>query len=171
MIGTHSWSNVNMADSRKNSFAKIVLLILGVFIVATVIYIAVDTSKKKAPETVIVTNETLTNILQNRNVVVPAVEPIQPDEFYSATGTITEKQANVLTIDASVFINNQLVERTYTVEVTPDTVYTLIDLTSGTNTPITYGQLQSGDRVTFQAEDDLATAAHTIATMIDKLIN
>lgn len=152
---------------RKNTFAKIALLVIGVFVTAVVIIIAVSVSKH-APNTVTVANSGNTNTATNTSA---PVDPIFSSRIFAATGSVTQKQGNVLTVRGQIYIENVLTEKVFTVEVTPATTYTLVNRDTGLTSESNFGQIQVGDTITFRANDNLVETNSVVATLIDKLIN
>lgn len=158
-----------MADTvRNNSFAKIALLLVGVFVSAVVVIIAVNVSKQP-PTTIHIVNSTNINTAST-NAVAP-VDPVYSSRIYAATGTVTEKLGNVLTVRANMYIENVLTERTYTVQVTPNTIYTIISNDTGLSSDGTFGDIGLGDKITFSSDDNLVVTTSIIATMIDKIVD
>lgn len=156
-----------MPEVNKNTFAKIALLVLGIFVTTIVVIIAIDVSRQTPPVVNVVnapTNAALTNAGE-------PIIPIQPSQFFAATGTVTAKQGNALTVTASVHIDNELTDRVYTVQVTPNTVFTQIDRQTTQTKTINFGNIAVNDTITFRAEENLAAQTVVTATLVDKLIN
>ncbi|MFH0951763.1 MAG: hypothetical protein V1838_01090 [Patescibacteria group bacterium] len=161
-----------MSTIKNNSYAKIALLLVGIFVTAIVVIIAFDVSKNKANISITTANINATEVpdAAAANLNIPPVQIQYSSRLYAATGIIDSIDNRSLLVNATVMVNDEPTKKLFTVSTTDTTILEQIDQSANESSEIGLAALKAGDTITFRSDQDLLRNMEVTATIINKLI-